>query len=85
MVKIAYNPLTNFIYQSKPQIQDGIAVNAIWPRTAIMTAAMVMLGGGQEIVSQCRTPDIMADAAYVILTRDSKTYTGNSAQKHIIN
>lgn len=34
-----------------------------------MTAAMEMLGGGGEIAEQCRTPDIMADAAYVILTR----------------
>jgi len=57
--------------------KDGIAVNAIWPRTAIMTAAMVMLGGGNEIAAQCRTPDIMSDAAYVILTRDSKSFTGN--------
>jgi len=57
--------------------KDGIAVNAIWPRTAIYTAAMEMLGGGKEIANQCRTSDIMADAAYVILTRDSKTFTGN--------
>jgi len=57
--------------------KDGIAVNAIWPRTAIMTAAMVMLGGGNEIAAQCRRPEIMADAAYVILTRDSKNFTGN--------
>jgi len=57
--------------------KDGIAVNAIWPRTAIITAAMVMLGGGQEVAAQCRTPEIMSDAAYVILTRDSKHFTGN--------
>jgi len=57
--------------------KDGIAVNAIWPRTAIYTAAMEMLGGGKDIATQCRTSDIMADAAYVILTRDSKTFTGN--------
>merc|ERR1719158_1959477 len=55
----------------------GIAVNAIWPKTAIMTAAMEMLGGGGGISSQCRTPQIMADAAYVILTRDSRNFTGN--------
>jgi len=57
--------------------KDGIAVNAIWPRTAIITAAMEMLGGGKDIAVQCRRPEIMADAAYVILTRDSKTFTGN--------
>jgi len=55
----------------------GIAVNAIWPKTAIMTAAMEMLGGGGGISSQCRTPQIMADAAYVILTKDSRSFTGN--------
>jgi len=55
----------------------GIAVNAIWPKTAIMTAAMVMMGGGDEISAQCRTPAIMADAAYVILTRHSREFTGN--------
>jgi len=55
----------------------GIAVNAIWPKTAIMTAAMEMLGGGDGISNQCRTPQIMADAAYVILTKDSRSFTGN--------
>lgn len=49
--------------------QHGIGVNALWPQTAIITAAMEMLGGGKEIASQCRLPEIMADAAYVILTR----------------
>jgi len=57
--------------------EAGIAVNAIWPRTAIMTAAMEMLGGGEGISTQCRTPQIMADAAYVILTKDSRNFTGN--------
>jgi len=57
--------------------ETGIAVNAIWPKTAIMTAAMEMLGGGGGISSQCRTPQIMADAAYVILTSDSRNFTGN--------
>ena len=57
--------------------ETGIAVNAIWPKTAIMTAAMEMLGGGKGIGQQCRTSQIMADAAYVILTKDSKSFTGN--------
>jgi NAD(P)-dependent dehydrogenase (short-subunit alcohol dehydrogenase family)/putative sterol carrier protein len=57
--------------------QTGIAVNAIWPKTAIYTAAMEMLGGGGEIAAQCRRPEIMADAAYVILTRDARNFTGN--------
>lgn len=57
---------------------DGIAVNALWPRTAIITAAMKMLGG-DEVDRQCRKPEIMADAAYVILTRDSRNYSGHFA------
>ena len=43
-----------------------------------MTAAMEMLGGS-DIASECRKPEIMSDAAYVMLTRDSKNYTGNFA------
>jgi len=57
---------------------QGIAVNALWPRTAIITAAMEMLGG-KDVSSQCRVPEIMADAAYAMLCRDSATYTGHFA------
>ncbi|XP_072027159.1 hydroxysteroid dehydrogenase-like protein 2 isoform X2 [Amphiura filiformis] len=57
---------------------DGIAVNALWPRTMIWTAAAEMLSGyAEESRNQSRKPEIMADAAYVILTRDSKSFTGN--------
>lgn len=56
---------------------DGVAVNALWPRTAIYTAAMDMLGGGSEVAKQCRKVDIMADAAYFILCQDSRSFTGN--------
>jgi len=55
----------------------GLAVNALWPRTAIATAAVMNLLGGKEAVSRCRTPQIMADAAHVVLCSDSKTTTGN--------
>lgn len=55
---------------------DGIAVNALWPKTAIYTAAMQMLAG-DSVRNKCRSPAIMADAAYVMLTRDSRAYTGN--------
>ncbi|CDW53308.1 hydroxysteroid dehydrogenase protein 2 like [Trichuris trichiura] len=55
----------------------GIGVNALWPRTAIWTAAMKMLGGGEHVASACRKPEIMADAAYAILIRDSKNFTGH--------
>jgi NAD(P)-dependent dehydrogenase (short-subunit alcohol dehydrogenase family) len=58
---------------------DGIAVNTLWPRTAIYTAAMAMLGGGEAVKPQCRKPEIMADAAYAILTKDSRSFTGNFA------
>ena len=40
---------------------------------------MEMLGGGPEIASSCRKPEIMADAAYAVLTKDSRSFTGNFA------
>ncbi len=55
---------------------QGIAVNALWPRTAIETAALVMLGGVAK-PENCRSPRIVADAAHEILIRDSRTCTGN--------
>lgn len=54
----------------------GIAVNALWPRTVIATAALAMLGGVVE-PKQCRKPDIMADAAHAVLTRPAREATGN--------
>ena len=57
--------------------EKGIAVNALWPRTAIATAAVKNVLGGDELVKVSRTPEIMADAAYIILTKDSKEFTGN--------
>jgi citronellol/citronellal dehydrogenase len=55
---------------------DGVAVNALWPRTAIATAAISMIGG-PGMLAGCRTPEIMSDAAHVLLTRDSRKTTGN--------
>jgi citronellol/citronellal dehydrogenase len=55
--------------------KDGIAVNALWPRTVIHTAALAMLGGITPPES-CRKPEIVADAAHAILTRDSRGETG---------
>jgi citronellol/citronellal dehydrogenase len=55
---------------------DGIAVNALWPRTVIATAALAMLGGLTP-PEYCRKPEIVADAAHAILTRDSRCCTGN--------
>ena len=53
----------------------GIAVNSLWPRTAIATAAMQMIPGVD--LNLCRKPEILADAAYFIFTSESKTTTGN--------
>lgn len=55
--------------------RDGIGVNALWPRTAIDTAALAMIPGVD--LATCRTPEILSDAAYVILNRDAKECTGN--------
>lgn len=57
------------------EFKGEIAVNALWPKTAIHTAAMDMLGGS-GVESQCRKVDIIADAAYSIFKRP-KTFTGN--------
>ncbi len=55
---------------------QGIAVNGLWPRTAIATAAIENLLGGAALVARSRRPEIVADAAYAILTRPSRTTTG---------
>ena len=52
----------------------GIAVNSLWPRTAIATAALQMIPGVD--VGKCRTPEILADAAYLLLTSDAREVTG---------
>lgn len=57
--------------------KQGVAVNGLWPLTAIATAAVQNLLGGDQIVKQSRTPDIMSDAAYYILQRNSRECTGN--------
>jgi citronellol/citronellal dehydrogenase len=55
----------------------GIAVNALWPRTVIATAAIAMIDGVKP--EQCRTPAIVADAAHAILTRPARGYSGHFA------
>ncbi|XP_053227643.1 hydroxysteroid dehydrogenase-like protein 2 isoform X1 [Podarcis raffonei] len=57
------------------EFRGEVAVNALWPQTAIYTSAMDMLGGA-GVEKQCRKTDILADAAYCILTKP-KTFTGN--------
>lgn len=57
--------------------EQGIAVNALWPRTVIATAAVQNLLGGEDMIKRSRKPEIMADAAHVILTRPSREFSGN--------
>jgi citronellol/citronellal dehydrogenase len=56
---------------------DGIAFNALWPRTAIATAAIEFAIAGGDAMSHCRTPDIIADAAYAIFNKPARECTGN--------
>jgi citronellol/citronellal dehydrogenase len=55
----------------------GVAVNALWPRTVIATAALTMIPGMSARGDGCRTPEILADAAHVILTSDAGQATGH--------
>ena len=57
--------------------EKGIAVNALWPRTAIATSAVRNLLGGEEMIRRSRRPEIMADAAVAVLRRNSREATGN--------
>lgn len=57
--------------------EKGIAANALWPRTTIATAAIKNIVGGVEMMRRSRTPDILADAAYRIFLKDSRSFTGN--------
>ena len=57
--------------------QEGLAVNALWPRTIIATAAVMNLLGGEQAMNRARKPEIMADAAHAILTRPSRECTGH--------
>ena len=55
---------------------QGIAVNALWPRTTIATTAIKNLLGGDEVIRRSRKPDILADAAYAIFAKPAKSFTG---------
>jgi citronellol/citronellal dehydrogenase len=57
--------------------EDGIAFNALWPRTGIATAAIQFALAGEEGMKACRTPEIMADAAHAIFEKPSREFTGN--------
>jgi citronellol/citronellal dehydrogenase len=54
----------------------GIAVNALWPRTTIATAAVKNLLGGDALMRRSRTPEILSDAAYAVFAKPAKTFSG---------
>jgi citronellol/citronellal dehydrogenase len=56
---------------------DGIAFNALWPRTGIATAAIEFALGGEDAMRQCRTPQIMADAAHAVFEKPAHAFSGN--------
>jgi citronellol/citronellal dehydrogenase len=56
---------------------EGIAFNALWPRTGIATAAIQFALSGEEGLRHCRTVEIMADAAHAIFEKPSRSFTGN--------
>ena len=58
-------------------LADGIAVNALWPRTIIATAAIEFALGGPEALRRARKPEILADAAYVVFNQPSRQFSGN--------
>ena len=56
---------------------DGVAFNALWPRTAIATAAVEFALGGDAMIKGSRTVEILSDAAHLIFTKPSRQFTGN--------
>src|SRR4051795_10704335 len=58
--------------------EAGIASNALWPKTLIATAAVQNLLGGETAMARSRKPELYADAAYAVITRPSREYTGNT-------
>jgi citronellol/citronellal dehydrogenase len=58
--------------------KDGIAANTLWPRTTIATAAVQFALGGDMMMKASRTPEIYADAAYEVLTKPSREFTGQT-------
>ena len=55
----------------------GVAVNALWPRTTIATAAVKNILGGDKLIRMSRTPDIVADAAHLVFNQPAKSFTGH--------
>lgn len=59
------------------EFKGKVAFNALWPKTTIATAAIKYYLGGDKMMKMSRTPEIMSDAAYIILNKDAKLCTGN--------
>src|SRR3712207_1785237 len=57
--------------------EAGVASNTLWPRTLIATAAVQNLLGGDEAMKRSRKPELYADAAYAVITKPSREFTGN--------
>jgi len=72
-----YNMSMTVLGYAEELREHKIAANALWPQTGIATAAIEFALGGKQGMQHCRTTDIMADAAHIILNRDSATCTGN--------
>lgn len=72
-----YNMSMMSLGWSKELKKYGIAANSLWPMTTIDTAAVRNLLGGEQMAAQSRKPEIIADAAYAILSQDAATCTGN--------
>ena len=64
--------------------KDGIAVNSLWPLTAIDTAAVRNVLGGDAMAKMSRTPEILSDAAHIVLTKDAKSFTGQFVVDEVI-
>jgi len=64
---------------ARTEREHGVAANCLWPLTAIATAAVQNLLGGGEAVARSRTPEIVADAAAIVLRRSPSEFTGNAA------
>jgi citronellol/citronellal dehydrogenase len=69
--------MSMFVLGMAAEFKGQIAVNALWPRTAIKTAAVKNILGGDEMMQKSRDPQIMADAAYIILNKDKDLFSGN--------
>lgn len=64
--------------------EQGVAFNTLWPRTAIATAAIRNVIGNEQMIRASRKPEIMADAAHLILTQDSRSFTGQHCMDDLV-